>query len=145
MDIRTIVTKGSAVGVVRLVLLTLAAAGFLAMHGIAATDPVAGHLSPMDAPLTASHGAPAVAHAHDDRAAATTASAPLPGHGSHEHDDMAACLFVLLTVIAGVMMYALGIPVRRTTPVAQASDRQGRGPPRPPPRPVFLTLCVFRL
>jgi hypothetical protein len=135
--------SGSAVGVVRLVLLALAATGFLAMHGIAATDPVAGHVSPLDAhsavaPVEPSDGM------HDSEPAAST-MAPEPACDGGCHDDMAACAFILLTVLAGVVLHALGIGAGSTWTNLSTVVWPRRGPARAPPQPIFLSLCVFRL
>jgi hypothetical protein len=132
-------TGALAAGVVRLVLLVVAGTGFLAMHGAAATDPVAGHVSPLD-----SHSmvAPAV-EMPSDAAPGVNARSGEAGH--HHHDDMAACAFILLTVLAGVVLHALGVASPGTSPALSALVRSWRAPPRAPPLPIFLSLCVFRL
>jgi Family of unknown function (DUF6153) len=134
-------TGALAAGVVRLVLLAMAATGFLAMHGLAATDPVAGHVSPLD-----SHSMVASAEsgmAMPDAGTGTVAWSADAGH--HQHDDMAACAFILLTVLAGVVLHALGLASGGTSPGLSALVRSRRAPPRAPPLPLFLSLCVFRL
>jgi hypothetical protein len=134
-------TGAIAAGVVRLVLLAMAAAGFLAMHGVAATDPVTGHVSPLDSHSMAAPAEPAMAM-------------PDAGHGPiawsgdagrHHHDDMAACAFILLTVLAGIVLHALGVASSGMSPGLSALIRSRRAPPRAPPLPLFLSLCVFRL
>jgi hypothetical protein len=132
-------TGARAAGVVRLVLLAMAATGFLAMHGVAATDPVAGHVSPLDSHAIA---APAM-EMPADTAAGTTAQRGDAGH--HHHDDMATCAFILLTVLAGVALHALRVASGSTTPTLAAFIWSRRAPPRAPPLPIFLSLCVFRL
>ena len=144
VNIRTIMTTGSATGVVRLVLLALAATGFLAMHGVAATDPVAGHVSPLDAHSMVAPVEPAAA-LHDADPAATSEMSSGSGAASHDHHDIAACAFVLLTVLAGVVLHALGIASGGTYARLSAFVWSSRGPPRAPPLPIFLSLCVFRL
>jgi Family of unknown function (DUF6153) len=144
VNIRTIMTTGSATGVVRLVLLALAATGFLAMHGVAATDPVAGHVSPLDAHSMVAPVEPAAAM-HDADPAATSEMSSGSGAASHDHDDMAACAFVLLTVLAGVVLHALGIASGGTYASLSTFIWSSRAPPRAPPLPIFLSLCVFRL
>src|SRR6266511_3131948 len=56
VDLRAVVRPGLAVGVARLVLVTLAAAGFMAMHGVAATDPGGAHHNPMSVSATIEEG-----------------------------------------------------------------------------------------
>jgi hypothetical protein len=141
VDIRTTVGSRSAVVVVRLILLTLAATGFLAMHGLAATDPVAGHISPLD-----SHAVIApVGHSEGMHAAPTMAPDSASGTHGHDHDDMAACAFILLTVLAAVALHALGVATGSSFPTLSTFTSSRRGPPRGPPQPIFLSLCVFRL
>jgi hypothetical protein len=142
VDTGTIVPRGRTAGVLRLVLLALAATGFLAMHGIAATDPLAGHLSPLDAHAVVAPVAPAAADA--DPAAAPGMSTA-PGGGTHDHGHLAACAFILLTLLAGVVLQAFGWGSRATGSIPSASVRPCRGTPRGPPSPIFLSLCVFRL
>ncbi|WP_147258121.1 hypothetical protein [Pseudonocardia hierapolitana] len=133
-------TGAIAAGIVRLVLLAMAATGFLAMHGVAATDPVAGHISPLD-----SHSVTAPAEsamAMPDVGPETVASS---GNPRHHHDDMAACAFILLTVLAGIVLHALGVAAGGRTRGVSALIRSRWSPPRAPPQPLFLSLCVFRL
>jgi hypothetical protein len=141
VSIRTTMVSRSAVAVVRLVLLALAATGFLAMHGIAATDPVAGHISPLDshaliAPVGPSEGM---------HAAQTMAPDSASGTPAHDHDDMAACAYILLTVLAAVTLHALGVATGSSFPTLSTFTSSRRGPPRGPPQPIFLSFCVFRL
>jgi hypothetical protein len=132
-------TRASAAGVVRLVLLALAATGFLAMHGVAATDPVAGHVSPLD-----SHSLMApVMEMPPEAVLGVIARSGDVGH--HHHEDIAACAFVLLTVLAGMVLHALGLVPAITSLKPSASIWSRRAPPRAPPLPIFLSLCVFRL
>jgi hypothetical protein len=135
--------SSSAAGVVRLTLLALAATGFLAMHGIAATDPVAGHVSPLDAHSVVAADGPSDGK-HDSEPAAST-MAPAPACDDACHDDMAACAFILLTVLAGVVLHALGIGAGSTWTNLSTVVWSRRGPARAPPQPIFLSLCVFRL
>jgi hypothetical protein len=133
-------TGAFAAGVVRLVLLALAVTGFLAMHGVAATDPVAGHVSPLDSHSLMAPDAPAMAM--PDAGPETIAWSADAGH---HHSDMAACAFILLTVLAGVVLHALGTTSAGVSSKLSAFTRSRRAPPRAPPLPLFLCLCVFRL
>lgn len=65
--------------------------------------------------------------------------------GHHQHDDVAACAFILLTVLAGLVLQALGGASTSTSRRISAFIRSRRAPPRAPPLPLFLSLCVFRL
>jgi hypothetical protein len=123
----------SAAGAVRLILLALAATGFLAMHAIAATDPLAGHISPLDAHSVAAPAGPS--EGMDDSEPAASTMAPEPACDGTCHDDMAACAFILLTVLAGVVLHALGIGADITWPNLSTVVWS----------PIFLSLCVFRL
>ena len=132
-------TRASTACAVRVALLVLAAAGFLAMHGVAATDPMAGHVSPLD-----SHSL--VAPVMEMPADPGPGVAAHQGDAGHQHHvDLAACAFILLTVLAGVVLRALGVASAGTSPPFSALVRPNRAPPRTPPVPIFLCLCVFRL
>jgi hypothetical protein len=147
VDLRVFRTRGLAVGVARLVLLTLAAAGFIAMHGVSATDPGGAHHDPMSMSAMIEHAGPTLTdHAGFDTAAPVSGTrlAVAPGEDDG-HGLMAACLFVLFSVLAGVALHAL-----RSGPGVDALDRLrtivgGYRRSRAPPIPIFLTLCVFRL
>ena len=134
-------TGAFAAGLVRLVLLAMAATGFLAMHGVAATDPVAGHVSPLD-----SHSLMAPAEPTMVMPAGGVETVARSGDASHQHhDDVAACAFILLTVLAGIVLHATGAAPGGTSPGLSALFRSRWAPPRAPPLPLFLSLCVFRL
>lgn len=148
MDLRAVVTRGLAAGVARLVLLTLAAVGFMAMHGVAATDPAGAHHNPMSVSAAAmEHPCPSLADHAGLATPAPTPGAPLSvapadceGHGL-----MAACLFVLLSTLAGMALHALHGRLGATPPDPTRSGGEGYRRSRAPPKPIFLTLCVFRL
>jgi hypothetical protein len=119
---------GSASGVARLVLVAAALVGFLAMHGFDMTDGAGSHHAVtveavLHAPVEDPH-AMAVGPASDD--------AP-PLH----QVVMSGCLFILLAAGGAFVLFA---PTRTTGPYGSASR-----PARAPPRPLFLSLCVFRL
>jgi hypothetical protein len=133
VDLPSTASTGSATGVARLVLLALALAGFVAMHGIAATD------------LGGTHHNPLLAHvthvpAHDAVGAAAGSPAEHAGHGV-----MAGCVFVLLGALAALVLRAL----YRVRPAAARTGRApwlpARPPARGPPAPLFITLCVHRV
>ncbi len=58
---------------------------------------------------------------------------------------MAACVFVLLGIVAAFALHTLRGGFGATPGVSLTTVREARRPPRAPPRPVFLSLCVFRL
>lgn len=61
MDPRTFAPHGLALGVARFILLMVATAGFMAMHGMAATDQAGLHHNPTSMSATsAPHGVAAV-------------------------------------------------------------------------------------
>jgi hypothetical protein len=133
-----------ALGVARLVLLLITAAGFVAMHGLAATDPVGVRHSPIVVPATsmADPDHAMMAHAHTS-APVATASDHDCGHSGHEMAT--ACLFVLLSAPVTVAWYALHAGLGSDgAAVLRAVWRRHRLA-RAPPRPIFLSLCVFRL
>lgn len=140
-------TQGLAVGAVRLLLLVLAAAGFVAMHGVAATDPGGAHHNPMSVSATVEHPGPSGAdHAVPD------AGAPMAGAllvDAPEQDDghglMAACVFVLLSMLGGVVLHALSGHIGGSAPDPTRSLGLGQRRCRAPPKAIFLSLCVFRL
>jgi hypothetical protein len=134
-------TGAFAASVVRLVLLAMAATGFVAMHGVAATDPVAGHVSPLDSHSLVAPGEPTMV-----LPAAGMETVARSGDAGHQHhDDVAACAFILLTVLAGIVLHASAAAPGGTSPGLSALFRSRWAPPRAPPLPLFLSLCVFRL
>ncbi len=149
MDSRAVVTRGRAVGVVRLLLLVLAAVGFVAMHGVAATDPGGAHHDPMSVSAALEHPGPSAAdHGRPDASAPMAmAMAPLvvaPGEDDG-HGLMAACVFVLFSVLGGVVLHALSGYLGASAPDPTRSLSLGERRSRAPPKPIFLSLCVFRL
>jgi hypothetical protein len=126
--------------VARLVLLTLAAAGFIAMHGVAATDAAGRHHSPTSLAAVAGHED---SMSHD---ASGVAASPLqctdecPDHGM-----VAGCVFVLLSALTGIALHALYGRLGAMPSALLRCLVPGRRRSRAPPRPIFLSLCVFRL
>jgi hypothetical protein len=146
VDLRTVLPHGLALSLARLMLLMAAAAGFLAMHGLAATDPAGIHHYPLSMSAT-STADPARATGDEAR---DLASAPMVMNSAHDcgsdcHDMAAACLFVLLGTLAAVTLRALHKGLAGTGPAALRTIWQRCSPARSPPHPVFLVLCVFRL
>ncbi|TQM09857.1 hypothetical protein FB558_5631 [Pseudonocardia kunmingensis] len=139
-------TRGHAVGVARLVLLLLAAVGFLAMHGLAATDPLGAHHTPITTAGPTTEAATMEHMAGGDRTAPTAAAHTSdPRGGEDGHAMMAACVFVLISALAGVALRALFGGVDGTPPTLLRITAHERQRPRAPPHPIFLSLCVFRL
>lgn len=136
-------------GVLRLVLLMLTMAGFVAMHGLTSASAGEAHCGSPAALLLTSDAhppaGPAAAH-HDD---------PLGEHGihasgepapSHSSDPlMVGCLLALLVTLVAIGLRLLGRPgaviISAAVRQALAWLRTARGPPDP----LFLSLCVFRL
>ena len=150
MNLRDVLSTGSAFGVARVVLVAAALVGFLAMHGFASTDGAGSH----HAVAVASHPpVPAgLTHSGPDSPAdltldvTSTDSEDRPLHES----VMAGCLFVLLALTRGLLL-RLRLRLRWITGDLAALRGSVRRVPRPaparapPPCPVFLSLCVFRL
>lgn len=146
MDHRTFAPHGLALGVARLMLLMVAAAGFLAMHGLAATDSAGLHHNPMStAAMSTADPAPAMGDEASDVTSAPVVMGSAHECGSDCHDMAAACLFVLLGALAAATLRALHKGLVGIGPAALCAIWQRRGPARSPPRSVFLVLCVFRL
>ena len=142
-------------GVLRLVVLALTLAGFVAMHGLASAGGGEAHCgSPAALLLTSdAHGTDgtpgavdqAVAH-HDGTLIGdhhTRADAPTSSHGSDEL--MVGCLLALLGTLVAIGLRLLrgrgAVIVSALPRQALAWLRTARGPPDP----LFLSLCVFRL
>jgi hypothetical protein len=146
VNLRIFAPHGPALGVVRFVLLMVAAAGFMAMHGVAATDPAGLHHNPISTSATSTADpARAMGDEANDLASAPVAMGSAHDCGSDCHDMAAACLFVLFGALAAVTLRALHKGLAGIGPAALRAIWQRRGPARSPPRPVFLVLCVFRL
>ncbi|MFC5235995.1 hypothetical protein [Pseudonocardia zijingensis] len=134
-------------GAARLLLLALAAVGFVAMHGVAVTDPGGAHHNPMSVSATVEHTGPSGPdHARPD-ADVPTATAPLAGAPDRDdgHALMAACVFVLVSVLGAVVLHALSGHLGVSPPDPRRSPGVGHRRSRAPPKPIFLSLCVFRL
>jgi hypothetical protein len=143
VDPRDLFRIGPALGVARLVLVTAALVGFVAMHGLATTDGAGSHHAVPIAPAAhaaADHGA------EHHRTATTTGAelAPVPHEPSHG-SLTAGCVFVLLALAGGVVLRLL----RGRRAGAAAAGAVSRvlcgGAARAPPRPALASLCVFRL
>ncbi len=135
-------------GVLRLVVLALTLAGFVAMHGLASADTGGAHCGAPAALLQASvthtsidqpaHHDSAITDAHS-----TQADAPAPSRTSDEL--MIGCLLALLGTLVAIGLRLLrgrgAVIVSAPPRQALAWLRTARGPPDP----LFLSLCVFRL
>jgi hypothetical protein len=103
------------------------------MHGGAATDPVAGHVSPLDSHSLIAPPEPAMV-----MPAAGVETVARSGDAGHQHhDDMAACAFILLTVLAGMVLHSIGAAPGGTPPGLSALFRSRWAPRRAPPLPLF--------
>jgi hypothetical protein len=125
--------RALAVIAIRLAVVGLGLAGIVAMHGLSVTD--AGGM----------HRSPVAATSHDAHEQVDTPD-PAPGCSTGEdcHLAMAGCLAILLGLIG---FAALRLQhVSRSAGGPPTSFRRAFAPPaaRAPPRPIFLSLCVFR-
>ena len=146
----TTVPRCSVLGVLRLVVLALTLAGFVAMHGVASAAGGA-HCGAPPA-LMATTDAHAVAHGSAADHGTTTAMAHRAGIGagvgapvpSPDSDDlMVGCLLALLGALVAIGLRLLG----RSSDNAILNVRQAQAwlrAARAPPDPLFLSLCVFR-
>jgi hypothetical protein len=142
-------------GVLRLVVLALTLAAFVAMHGLTAAGGGEAHCGSPAALLLTSDGHstdgttgaldPPAAH-HDSTPGDdhhTGAEAPTSSHDSDEL--MVGCLLALLGTLVAIGLRLLDGP---GTGTASAPARQALTwlrTARAPPDPLFLSLCVFRL
>ncbi|OZM79976.1 hypothetical protein CFP66_23575 [Pseudonocardia sp. MH-G8] len=129
----------------RLVLLLLAAVGFLAMHGLAATDPLGAHHTPITTAGPTTEAATMEHMAGTDRSTPTAVASVSDPHDTDSHAMMTACVFVLLSALAGIALRALFGRIDGTPPTLLRIAANGRQRTRAPPHPIFLSLCVFRL
>ncbi|GAA1194525.1 hypothetical protein GCM10009608_32470 [Pseudonocardia alaniniphila] len=146
----------------RLIVLAFTLAGIVAMHGLASTDPAGQHQSALDVTMApGTHEPPTVpavpAHGQGQNAMPAAHAVPVdllprlsddvvltPGNQHDGHDLMAACLAVLLGLLAAVVL-ALLRSWRGPDWIANATRRWSTAAAaRAPPRPLFLSLCVFR-
>lgn len=139
MELRSLTTAGTARGVARLVLVVAALVGFLAMHGLDATDAAGTHHAMVVVPAQPLSG-------HQPMAAESVAAVASPGTEPTQHDAvMAGCVFILLALAGGLALRALFVTVDRNAASGTARRAPGPRPARAPPCPVFVSHCVFRL
>jgi Family of unknown function (DUF6153) len=133
----------SASGAARLLLVIAALAGFLAMHGLAATDSAgAHHLGGAIAQHTADDTMPAA----DLHNAIAPVLGTAPTQDPAQHDGaMAGCVFILLALAGAIALRALRVTAAQSTSARSAGPALRDRPARAPPCPVFVSLCVFRL
>ncbi len=157
---RSALGVGSAViGVGRFAVLLLVLGGFFAMHGLAATvggiqhyNPVsvvgaAAGPSPPASDLAADHQAPPSHGAAPSATAGTHAAGDEPANQDSSHGLMAGCVFILCALIlllAGQLMRATHWSGHHRL-VRMPTGRCDSPPERPPPRPIYLSLCLLRL
>lgn len=159
----------AAVGVSRFGMLLLVLGGIFAMHGLVATVggmehyssvavavAAAGHGQPMPALAADLPGSGSVADRHpmpaasrdlrSGAAAATLVGTDRPVEDGGSHWLMAACVFVLCGVLLLLAARLSRVAWSGYRPLASLrSGRPGGRPERPPPRPLFFSLCVLRL
>jgi hypothetical protein len=148
MGVGTARGERSARRALRLVVLALTPAGFVAMHGVAATDGAGLHRSTIHTAAAPHHHAGSAAPAADSHldtpgtAHATAVSGPARYDGHHV---TAGCLLALLGAVTALAIRLLGRGAVGGTPTAPVPAPAGPYRPRPPPRPLFRVLCVYRL
>ncbi|CAA9449431.1 MAG: hypothetical protein AVDCRST_MAG66-4750 [uncultured Pseudonocardia sp.] len=145
MNLRDVLSTGSAFGVARVVLVAAALVGFLAMHGFAITDGVGSH----HAVAVASHNPVPTVLTHSGPASPADVTPDVTSTGSEDrplHESvMAGCLFVLLALTSGLLLRLLWTTGSLAALRGSVRRLARPAPARAPPCPVFLSLCVFRL
>ncbi|HXV92300.1 MAG TPA: hypothetical protein VD813_03290 [Pseudonocardia sp.] len=147
-----------------MVVLAVSLAGILAMHGMSVTDAAGAHRSPIalgsaepthhGEAVTGTDRVPGGSAAGLRATHPTVDAAAPPGRpstalgpaGDHsDHAAMAGCIAVLLGLIGAIALRLrhVGRTGGRALPVAGLLIDSGGA--RAPPRPIFLSLCVFRL
>lgn len=148
-------------------MLLLALGGFFAMHGLAATASGTQHYSTAaiaasagghDQPVLGLESAAQLADSMTDPgpmtqplpdgalAAAPTATGPAgPADHGTSHRLMAGCVFVLCGLVLILAAYLLRAAWNDRAPASTAAHRFGGRPERPPPRRIYLSLCLLRL
>ena len=157
-------TGAAATGfsVCRLVVLGLTLAGIVAMHGLASTDAAGQHQSALDMTMASgTHetpsmlsvpvdgdpptGMPAVDAPLADMIAASGGGLVLmPGKQHEGHELMAACVVILLGLLAALVLSLLGIGHGLDRILTPTRCWFSAAAARAPPRPLHLSLCVFR-
>jgi hypothetical protein len=161
MGARSTRLTATALTVCRLVVLGLTLVGIVAMHGLASTDAAGQHRTPLDVtmtsgthaaapiPLVPTHDGPRTgsppAPAFADLPAAPAAGPVLTQGEQHDgHGLMAACIAILLGMLAALALRVLRVG-RGTDKLLTSARRWSRAAAaRAPPQPLFLSLCVFR-
>jgi hypothetical protein len=158
----------TGVSVCRLVVLALTLAGIVAMHGLASTNAAGQHRMTLDVTVTSAHrdtppmipapvhrntpiGTPPVhavppVHAApaDTLAPSGDNLTPAPDKQHERHELMAACVVILLGLLAALVLPLLRI-YRGLDEILTATRRWSTAAAaRAPPQPLFLSLCVFR-
>jgi hypothetical protein len=140
----------------RLVVLGLTLVGIVAMHGLASTDAAAQHRTPLDvtmpsgthAALVPSQGGPPTGGPAAPRFVDLLPAPPVDpvltqGEQHDGHDLMAACIAILLGVLA-LALRVLRVGHDTDTLLTTTRRWSRTASARAPPRPLFLSLCVFR-
>ena len=141
----------------RLLVLTLTLAGFVAMHGLASAGGDSSHCAPPVAPVssgdTGAHDA--TAHGMADSSSAVAAGLHLDFSSGSTFASaggirsgggfMTGCLLALFGGIVALLLRLLRLSAQPTPPSAVSSALSRTWAARAPPPPLFLSLCVFRL
>jgi hypothetical protein len=128
----------------RLLLVVAALAGFLAMHGLAATDSAGAHH--LGSVVAQQHDMDVTTPVADGHRAIAHVLGAAPAQDPAQHDAaMAGCVFILLALAGAIALRAFWVTAAGSTSVRNAGRAPSHGPARAPPCPVFVSLCVFRL
>jgi hypothetical protein len=137
----------------RLLVLALTLAGFVAMHGLASAGSDGSHCAPpvalISSAATAAHdmadSSTAVATGvHVDLASDPTVASVGSTHGDGD-ELMAGCLLALLGGLVALVLRLLRMSAEHIPSSSVSSALSRARAARAPPPPLFLSLCVFRL
>lgn len=136
-------------GVLRLVVLALTLAGFVAMHALTSSGGDGTHCGSPGALLTPAdpHHALDAPATHPPTAAATHigVQTPTPDPGQDVDDLVTGCLLALLGALVAMALRLLGRVRAHITSLPGRRAFIDLRVARAPPDPLFLSLCVFRL
>jgi hypothetical protein len=148
MGAHPVIATGPAIAVGRLVVLALTLAGLVAMHGLASVDGAGLHRSALSiavSPIGPDTPIPVGAHGANDSGPLGHIDGAARSPVDHDgHGGIGSCLGILLSLLTGLGLYALGAGGPARDLLERVLARPVPAIPRAPPRPIFLALCMWR-